>query len=185
MVVGTAVFGAPRFCIFLWKNALFSRVLAKNRGAPKQGRSYHHPSHPPLDALLNVVGGTFRSCPQSAQRLPSPDATHVGATSKKSASEPPELLSGCSRNPLCSAYGSSLSRNQENPGEKKAHKSGTKKEPKPKLFGPDIFGWGGGLPCEGVGVKKFDMSLETREIKPFLAGYPGILPGYPGSARKV
>ena len=34
-MVGTAVFGAPRFCIFLWKNAVFSRVLAKNRGAPK------------------------------------------------------------------------------------------------------------------------------------------------------
>ena len=25
-------------------------------------------------------------------------------------------------------------------------KSGKKKEPKPKLFGSDIFGWGGGLP---------------------------------------
>ena len=24
-----------------------------------------------------------------------------------------------------------------------------KKEPKPKFFGPDIFGWGGGLPREG------------------------------------
>ena len=35
MVVGTAVFGAPRFCILLGKNAVFSRVLAKNRGAPK------------------------------------------------------------------------------------------------------------------------------------------------------
>ena len=35
VVVGTAVFGAPRFCIFLWKNAVFSRVLARNRGAPK------------------------------------------------------------------------------------------------------------------------------------------------------
>ena len=35
VVVGTAGFGAPRFCVFLWKNALFSRVLARNRGAPK------------------------------------------------------------------------------------------------------------------------------------------------------
>ena len=34
-MVGAAVFGAPRFCIFLWKHAVFSRVLAKNRGAPK------------------------------------------------------------------------------------------------------------------------------------------------------
>ena len=35
VVVGTAVFGAPRFPIFLWKNAIFSRILARNRGAPK------------------------------------------------------------------------------------------------------------------------------------------------------
>ena len=35
VVVGTAVFGAPRFCMFLWKYAVFLRVLAKNRGAPK------------------------------------------------------------------------------------------------------------------------------------------------------
>ena len=34
-VVGTAVFGAPRFCICLWENAVFFRVLAQNRGAPK------------------------------------------------------------------------------------------------------------------------------------------------------
>ena len=44
---------------------------------------------------------------------------------------------------------------------------GTKKEPKPKLFGPDIFRWGRGLPREGVGAKKVGMSLETREIKLF------------------
>ena len=37
-----------------------------------------------------------------------------------------------------------------------------KKEPKPKLFGPDIFGWGGGFPCEGVGAKKFGMSVGTQ-----------------------
>ena len=29
------------------------------------------------------------------------------------------------------------------------------------------------------------MSLETQGNQTFLAGYPGILPGYPGSARKV
>ena len=65
--------------------------------------------------------------------------------------------------------------------------SGTEKEPKPKLFGPDIFQWGRGLPRERVGAKKFDTSLETREIKPFgrpRAGYPGILPGYPGGRPK-
>ena len=43
--------------------------------------------------------------------------------------------------------------------------SGTKKEPKPKLLSPDIFWWGGGLPREGVGAKKFGMSLETQWIK--------------------
>ena len=37
----------------------------------------------------------------------------------------------------------------------------------------------------GEGAKKFGMSLETRETKLVLAGYPGILLGYPGSARKV
>ena len=63
--------------------------------------------------------------------------------------------------------------------------SGQKKEHKTKNFlGPDIFRWGGGLPREGVGAKKFRMSLETREIK-LLGGYPGILLGYPGDPRKV
>ena len=63
--------------------------------------------------------------------------------------------------------------------------SGKKKEPKAKLFGPDLLWWGGGLPREGVGAKKFGMSLETHGKSNFLAGYPGILPGHPGSARKV
>ena len=59
------------------------------------------------------------------------------------------------------------------PGPKKAryvprNQSGRKKEPKPKLFGPDIFSQRGrGLPRERVGAKKFDTSLETREIKLF------------------
>ena len=44
---------------------------------------------------------------------------------------------------------------------------GTKKPHEDKLLGPDTFQWSGGLPCEGVEVKKFGMSLE------FLAGYPG------------
>ena len=62
--------------------------------------------------------------------------------------------------------------------------SGKKKEPKPKLFGSDIFRWGGGLPREGAGAKEFGMSLETGKPN-FLAGYAGILLGYPGGARKV
>ena len=40
--------------------------------------------------------------------------------------------------------------------------SGEKKEPKPKLLDPDIFGWGGGLPREWVGAKKFGMCLGTQ-----------------------
>ena len=61
-----------------------------------------------------------------------------------------------------------------------------KKEHRPKLLNLDIFQWGRGLPRQGVGVKKpFGMSLETREIKLFGAGYPGILLGYPGGARKA
>ena len=43
------------------------------------------------------------------------------------------------------------------------------REPKPKLFGLDIFRWGGGLPSEGAGAKKFCMSLESPG-KNFLAG---------------
>ena len=55
--------------------------------------------------------------------------------------------------------------------------SGKKKEPKPKLFGKDIFGWGGGLPREGVGGQKVRY-VPRKPGKPnFLAGYPGIFGG--------
>ena len=60
-----------------------------------------------------------------------------------------------------------------------------KKEPKPKLFGPDIFGWGGGLPREGGGGRKVRYVPRSQGNQTFLAGYPGILLGYPGGARKV
>ena len=59
-----------------------------------------------------------------------------------------------------------------------------KKEPKPKLFGPDIFGWGGGLPREWVGAKKFGMSLETREIKLFWRDIPGFCRDIPAVPEK-
>ena len=39
---------------------------------------------------------------------------------------------------------------------------GRKRNPKPKHFSLDIFRWGGGLPREGVGAKKFGMSFQTQ-----------------------
>ena len=56
--------------------------------------------------------------------------------------------------------------------------SSGKKEPKRKLFGLDIFGWGGGLPREGVGAKTFGMSFETQGNQTFWRDIPGSLPGY-------
>ena len=61
--------------------------------------------------------------------------------------------------------------------------SGTKKEYKPRLLSPDIFRWGRGLPREGVGAKKFGMSLETREIKLF-GGISREIPGAPEKFEK-
>ena len=51
-----------------------------------------------------------------------------------------------------------------------------KKEPKPKLFGPDIFGRGGGLPREGAGAKKFGMSLGAQKKKTRLFGGMSKIP---------
>ena len=62
--------------------------------------------------------------------------------------------------------------------------SGKKKEPKPKLFGPDIFGWGGGLPREGVGAKKFGMSFETQGNQTFWRDIPGFCRGFLGAPEK-
>ena len=65
--------------------------------------------------------------------------------------------------------------------------SGKKKEHKPKLLGPDIFQWGGGLPLEGVGPKS-----SVRASKPgksnFLGGtsrdFAGISRRCPKSLEK-
>ena len=54
----------------------------------------------------------------------------------------------------------------------------------PKLLGPDIFWWGGGLPREGVGAKKFGMSLETQGIKLFWRDIPGFCRDIPEAPEK-
>ena len=64
------------------------------------------------------------------------------------------------------------------------HCSGKKKEPKPELFGLDIFRWGGGLPCKRVGAKKFGMSLEAQETKLFWRDIPGFCRDIPGVPEK-
>ena len=63
-------------------------------------------------------------------------------------------------------------------------KSGTKKEHKPKLLSPDIFWWGEGLPRDGVGAKKFGMSLETQGIKLFWQDIPGFCRDIPEAPEK-
>ena len=63
-------------------------------------------------------------------------------------------------------------------------RSSTKKEPKPKLLSPDIFWWGGGLPREGVGAKKFGMSLEAQGIKLFWRDIPGFCRDIPEAPEK-
>ena len=59
-----------------------------------------------------------------------------------------------------------------------------RKEHKPKLLSPDIFRWGRGLPRQGVGAKKFDMSLETRGIKLFWWDIPGFCRNIPEVPEK-
>ena len=46
-----------------------------------------------------------------------------------------------------------------------------------KLLDPDIFQWGGGLSRQGVGAKKFDMSLEAQGNKTFWQDMPEELEG--------
>ena len=67
---------------------------------------------------------------------------------------------------------------------KDCFQSSTKKEHKAKLLSPDNFGWGGGLPREGVGAKKLGISLEAREIKLFWRDIPGFCRDIPGVPEK-
>ena len=72
-------------------------------------------------------------------------------------------------------------------GKKKVRKvvsQAKKKEHKPKLLGPDIFRWGGGLPREGVGAKKFGTSLETHAKRTFRRDIPGFCRDIPGAPEK-
>ena len=84
---------------------------------------------------------------------------------------------------VISTFFPSLLLNPPDP-ENLGRKSGTKKEPKPKLLSPDIFWWGGGLPREGVGAKKFGMSLETQGIKLFWRDIPGFCRDIPEAPEK-
>ena len=59
-----------------------------------------------------------------------------------------------------------------------------KKEPEPKLLSPNIFWWGGGLPREGAGAKKFGMSLETHGIQLFWRDIPGFCRDIPEAPEK-
>ena len=61
--------------------------------------------------------------------------------------------------------------------------SGKKKEPKPKLFGPVRVGWGSSTWTGGG--QKVRYVPRNQGNQTFWAGYPGILPGYPGIAREV
>ena len=68
--------------------------------------------------------------------------------------------------------------------------SGKKKEPKPKLFGPDIFGWGGGLPHErgGGGAKSSVCPSKPGETKLFggiSRDFCRDMPGVPEKFEKV
>ena len=53
-----------------------------------------------------------------------------------------------------------------------------------KTFESGYFRWGRGLPCEGVGAKKFGMSLKTREIKLFGRDFPGFCWDIPVAPEK-
>ena len=67
-------------------------------------------------------------------------------------------------------------------GPKKGHKSGTKKEPKPKLLGPDIFRWGGGLPREREGWGPKSSVCPSKPREPNFFG--GISRDFAGISRK-
>ena len=58
------------------------------------------------------------------------------------------------------------------------------RNPNPNFLVRIFFRWGGGLPRERVGAKKFDTSLETREIKLFGRDIPGLCRDIPELPEK-
>ena len=60
-----------------------------------------------------------------------------------------------------------------------------KKSTNPNFLSLDIVRWGGGIPREGVGAKKFGMPLETREIKLFWRDIPGFCRDIPDVPKKL
>ena len=56
---------------------------------------------------------------------------------------------------------------------------------KPKLFGPDIFGWGGRLPREGVEARKFGVYFETQGNQTFGRDIPGFCRDIPELPEKL
>ena len=70
---------------------------------------------------------------------------------------------------------------------KQALLSGKKKEPKPKLFGPDIFRWGGGLPRKGVGgqeVRHVPQSQGNQTLWRDIPGFCWDIPAVPEKFEK-
>ena len=63
------------------------------------------------------------------------------------------------------------------------HSSGKKSRHKDYFLGPEIAGWGGGLPRKGVGVLKFVPSLESLSSLCFEGGKLGCPGNFAGMSR--
>ena len=60
-----------------------------------------------------------------------------------------------------------------------------KKSAKINFSGPETAGWGGGLPCKGVGVKKFVLFLESLSSLGFEGGNLGCPGNFAGMCSKI
>ena len=101
-----------------------------------------------------------------------------------------ELIAICNCDYWCTwakPLGQIISNKRKMWNDKTKQYSDKKNEHKPKLWGPDIFRWGGCLPSEGVAAKKFGKSLETHGKQTFWRDLPGFgwdIRGCPKSLRK-